>query len=101
MSWLIAYMSLVNDSFKSLAILLSGHIAHVSAKSLQESSEYPSMTDFKAQIMTLVICPEFTIFGSKVFWIEHVEREVGWFITLNLLKFSVLAILLFLKNYYS
>ena len=47
-------MSLVNDSFKSLAILLSGHIAHnVSAKSLQESSEYPSMTDFKAQIMTL------------------------------------------------
>ena len=61
-------MSLVNDSFKSLAILLSGHIAHnVSAKSLQESSEYPSMTNFKAQIMTLVICPEFTIFGSKVF----------------------------------
>ena len=58
-------MSLVDDSFKSLPILLYGHTArNVSAKSYQE---YPSMTDFQAHIIALVIFSEFTIFGSKVF----------------------------------
>ena len=35
------------------------------------------MTDFKAQIMTAVIFPKFTIFGIKVFRTEHVQCQEG------------------------
>ena len=56
------------------------------------------MTDFQAHIIALVICSEFTIFRSKVFWTERMEWKVDWFTKLDLPIFALLALLLLFKK---